>query len=252
METKTVVFIHGMFQNPKSWDNWKKYFEDRGYTCYAPPYPYHDGEPRALRENIDKNLGALTLGKVVDTFAAFIDQLPEKPILIGHSMGGLIVQKLIGMNKGVAGVCIDTAAPKGISILQWSFFKANIPIINPLMGNAPYLPSVKWFQYAFCNTMTMEQARKEYEESVVPESRNVPRSSTGTDGWVDLKKPHSPLLFIVGEKDHIIPSSLNRKNYEAYADKASKKKFKEFSGRTHYICGQDKWQEVADYVISWL
>lgn len=252
MAAKTIVFIHGMFQNPKSWDAWKAHFEARGYVCYAPAYPYHEGEPATLRRDINKGLATLTLGNVLESLVSFIDQLSEKPILVGHSMGGLVVQKLIGMDKGVAGVCIDTAPPKGISIFKWSFFRANITIINPLMGDTPCLPGVKWFHYAFCNTMTMEQARKEYEESVVPESRNIPRSSTGADGFIDFKEPHPPLLFIAGEKDHIIPSPLNKKNYEAYTDKDSKKTFKEFSGRTHYICGQENWQEVADYIIDWL
>ncbi len=100
--------------------------------------------------------------------------------------------------------------------------------------------------------MTMEETKKEFDLFVVPESRNIPRSSTKKDGKVDFKKPHAPLLFIAGEKDHIIPSSLNKKNYEAYKDKSSKKDFKEFPGRTHYICGQKNWEEVAAYINEWI
>ncbi len=252
IKSKTIVFIHGLFMNPKSWDSWKKYFEAKGYTCYAPAYAYHEGEPSDLRKIINADLGKLTFGQVIDSLAKFIDKLPEKPILIGHSMGGLAVQKLISMNKGVAGICIDAAAPKGISSFKWSFLKANIPTINPFKGNSVCMPTVKWYNYAFCNTMTMEQTEVEFNKFVVPESRNIPRSSTKKDGYIDLKKPHSPLLFIAGEKDHIIPSSLNRKNFEAYKDKDSKKDFKEFPGRTHYICGQPNWQEVADYISIWI
>jgi esterase/lipase len=87
---------------------------------------------------------------------------------------------------------------------------------------------------------------------VVPESRNIPRSSTGKAGTVDFSKPHAPLLIIAGEKDNIIPPSLNRKNFLAYKDKNSKTDFKEFAGRTHYICGQKNWEEVADYILDWL
>src|ERR1041385_1938747 len=102
IQSKTIVFIHGLFQNPKSWEGWMKYFQEKGYTCYAPAYPFHEGEPNELRKNINPALGKLTFGQVVDSLAAFIDKLPEKPILIGHSMGGLAVQKLLEMNKGVA------------------------------------------------------------------------------------------------------------------------------------------------------
>ncbi len=252
IQSKTIVFIHGLFMNPVSWDSWIKFYEAKGYTCYAPAYAYHEGNPADLRANPDKKLGKLTFGQVIDSLSAFIDKLPEKPILIGHSMGGLAVQKLIALNKGVAGICIDAAPPKGIFSFKGSFLKANLPVINPLKGNSLFLPSVKWFHYAFSNTMTMEETQIIYNKFVVPESRNIPRSSTKKDGKIDFKKPHNPLLIIAGEKDHIIPASLNKKNFEAYKDKNSKTDFKEFAGRTHYICGQTGWEEVATYVNDWI
>lgn len=98
------------------------------------------------------------------------------------------------------------------------------------------MPAVRWFQYAFCTTMTMDEAQIEYTKFVVPESRNIPRSSTGNDGKIDFKKPHQPLLIIAGEEDNIVSSSLNKKNFNAYKDKNSKTDFKEFASRTHYIC----------------
>ena len=251
-ETKTIVFIHGLFQNPESWNEWKKYFEAKGFTCHAPAYPYHEGNPADLRNKISPELAVLTFGQVIDSLAGFIDNLSDKPILVGHSMGGLAVQKLIALDKGVAGICIDAAPPKGIFSFKWSFLKANLSTVNPLKGNSVCLPDLKWFQYAFCNTMTMEQTATEFARFVVPESRNIPRSSTKNDGYIDFKKPHKPLLFIAGEKDHIIPSSLNRKNYNAYKDTGSKKEFKEFADRTHYICGQPNWEEVADYIHTWI
>jgi len=249
---KTIVFIHGLFMNPESWEQWIKYFEAEGYTCYAPAYSYHVGMPSDLRNNIDPSLGKLTFGQVIDSLSAFIDKLPEKPILVGHSMGGLAVQKLIEMNKGVAGICIDPAPPKGVFSFKWSFLKANLPTVNPFRGNSVCVPTVKWFHYAFCNTMTMSQTQNVYNNFVVPESRNIPRSSTKNAGKIDFKKPHKPLLIISGEKDHIIPSSLNKKNFEAYKDKNSKMDFKEFAGRTHYICGQQNWEEVAKYISEWI
>jgi len=250
--SKTIVFIHGLFMNPTCWDNWINYFDVKGYKCYAHAYPFHEGKPSDLRNNINPNLGKLTFGQIINSFSTFIDKLPERPILIGHSMGGLAVQKLIEMNKGVAGICIDTAPPKGIFSFKWSFLKANLPTINPFKGNSVCLPSVKWFHYAFCNTMTIEQTEIEFNKFVVPESRNIPRSSIKNDGKIDFNKPHNPLLFIAGEKDNIIPPTLNKKNFEAYKDKNSKIDFKEFGGRTHYICGQQNWEEVAKYISEWI
>lgn len=250
--TKTIVFIHGLFQNPLGWSEWKKHFEAQGYICYTPAYPYHEGSPAELRKNINPELGTLTFGEVIDSLSAFIDKLPEKPILVGHSMGGLAVQKLIYMGKGIAGVCIDSAPPKGIVSFEWSFLKANLPTINPFKGNSVCLPSIKWFHYAFCNTLTLQETTSVFNNSVVPESRNIPRTSTKNDGYIDFKKPHQPLLFIAGEKDNIIPASLNKKNFDAYKDVNSTKEFKEFANRTHYICVQENWQEVAAYVLAWV
>lgn len=252
INSKTIVFIHGLFMNPASWNEWIQYFESKGYKCYAPSYPYHEGSPMNLRIKINPALGNLTFGQVIDSLCSFIDKLPEKPILIGHSMGGLAVQKLIELNKGVGGICISSAPPKGVFSFKWSFLKANLPTINPLKGNSVCLPSLKWFNYAFCNTMTMEETYTEYFKFVVPESRNIPRSSTKKDGKINFDLPHNPLLFIAGEKDHIIPSSLNKKNFEAYQDTLSIKDFKEFPDRTHYICGQKNWSEVAAYVYQWI
>ena len=249
---KTIVFIHGLFMNPNSWEEWIKFYEAKGYTCYAPAYACHSGDPASLRNKVNVALGGLTFDQVIDSLALFIDQLPEKPILIGHSMGGLAVQKLINLGKGVAGICIDSAPPKGIFSTKFSFLKANLPTINPLKGNSVCVPTLKWFQYAFCNTMSMEQTQVVYDKFVVPESRNIPRTSTGKAGAIDFNKPHQPLLIIAGEKDNIIPSSLNKKNYEAYKDVNSKIDFKEFTGRTHFICGQDNWQEVAAYINAWI
>jgi pimeloyl-ACP methyl ester carboxylesterase len=251
-KSKTVVFIHGLFVNPKSWEEWKSYFEAKGYTCYAPPNPYHDGDPSKLWNDINPKLGKVDFKDVVMNISNFIDTLPEKPIIVGHSLAGLVVQKLISMDKAVAGICIDGAAPKGIVTTTWSFWKSNFPVINFFNGNTVFLPSKKWFHYAFCNTMTREESDKVYSMYVVPESRNIPRGTLKKFAKIDLKKPHNPLLFIAGEKDHIVPASLNKRNFKSYKDAKSIRDFKEFKGRGHFICGERNWQEVADYSLDWL
>jgi len=250
--SKTIVFIHGLFMNADSWAEWEKYFENKKYKCIIPEYPYHKGKPSDLRENIPSELGKLELQDIVKHYEDIILQLDEKPILIGHSMGGHIVQILV--NKGLAtkGICIDSAPPKGVFSFKWSFLKSNLPTINPFKGNKACLPSVKWFQYAFCNTMSLKETEDIYNTLVVPESRNIPRSGTKKQGRVDFKKKHVPLLFIAGEKDHIIPPSLNKKNAKAYKDLDSEVDLIEFEGRTHIICAQDGWEEVAAFILDWI
>ncbi len=251
-QSKTIVFVHGLFMNPESWEPWIKHFEAKGYQCYAPSFPFHQGKPSDLRTDINPSLAKVTISDVVKSLAHFIDSLSKKPIIIGHSVGGFLTQKLIELDKGVAGICIDSAPPAGVLTFKWSFWKANLPVINPFKGNSVFVPTVKWYQYAFCNTMTMEETQLVYDQFVVPESRNIPRSMlTDAYGKINFKKPHHPLLFIAGEKDNIIPSSLNRTNFDAYKDQNSIKAFKEFADRTHYICGQKNWEEIADYIDHW-
>ncbi len=253
IESRTIVFIHGLFMNAKSWANWVVYFEAKGFVCYTPSFPYHEGEPIDLRNDIHKELPKLTISDVVKSYEEFIDTLPETPILIGHSVGGFITQKLIELNKGVVGVCIDSAPPAGIFTFKWSFWRANLPVINPFKGNNAFVPSVEWFQDAFCNTMSLAETTAVYNKYVVPESRNIPRSMLNDPyGKINFNKSHNPLLFISGAKDNIIPPSLNLSNLRAYNDRNSIRDYKKFPNRTHYICGQNDWQEVASYVLEWV
>jgi pimeloyl-ACP methyl ester carboxylesterase len=252
MKSKTIVLIHGLFMNAKSWTDWKTYFEREGYKVVVPEFPFHSGEPANLRKNVPAGLGTLNLEDVLVHMEKVVKEQAEPPILIGHSIGGLVVQLLINRGLGAMGVSIDPAPPKGVFTTKWSFLKANIATINPFKGNSPCLPSVEWFQYAFCNTMTMAETQKLYDALVVPEGRNIPRQSTKNAGKVDWNKAHAPLLIIAGEKDNIIPPSLNRKNFERYRPNGSKLDFKEFPGRTHMLCAQEGWQEIAGYINAWI
>ncbi len=105
--SKTIILIHGLFVNPASWADWKAYFESKGFLCYTPANPFHEETIRKdLRIHIDPKLAKVTFEDVVMNIAKFIDTLPEKPIIIGHSLAGLVVQKLVAMDKAAAGVCI--------------------------------------------------------------------------------------------------------------------------------------------------
>ncbi len=250
--SKTIVFIHGLFVNPTSWAEWKTYFEAKGYTCYTPANPFHEGNPVDLRNNINPKLSKLGFEDVVQNIIQLINTLPEKPIVIGHSLAGKKKKKLIELDKAEAGICIDGAVPKNI-IPPLRTVKTMFPVIQPFSGNSPYIATKEWFHFAFCTTLTRQESDEIYDQICVPESRNIPRQTLYKSfAKVNLKKPHNPLLFIGGELDNIIPARLSKKNAEAYKDKNSISDFKEFKGKSHYICGQDGWQEVADYILNWL
>ncbi len=252
MSTKTIVFIHGMYMIPQCWENWTSFFNTQGYTCFAPAWPGRDQPLETLRQEcLDPELGKLTLKKVYWNYRDLIDSMPEKPVLIGHSMGGLIVQLLLQENLAVAGVAIDSAPPRGVLTARWSFIRSNFPHISPFASaSKPIRMSFSRFQYTFVNGLPMTEQEAAYLKYVVPESRRVPRQSLTAK--IDFSKPHPPLLLIAGSNDHLIPSSLNRTIYKRYKSSASMTVFKEFPGRTHYIIGQRGWEEVASYVLGWL
>jgi len=252
MKTKTIVLIHGMFMNPLCWEKWIPYYESKGYRCVAPAWPRRDKSVEELcKAHPDPELAKLKLGDVVEHLANVITDLDEKPAIVGHSMGGLVVQLLLQRDVAVAGVAIDPAAPMGVFTTEWSFIKSNFPAINPFLFSQPVQMSFEHFQYAFANTLPLDEQRAAYDRYVVPESRGVPTSSLGTAGKVDFARPRRPLLITAGEKDHIIPASLNRANYKKYQG-PSITDFKEFAGRDHFLIGSRGWEEIADYALDWL
>jgi pimeloyl-ACP methyl ester carboxylesterase len=248
----TVLFIHGMFMNSRSWENWLPYFESKGYSTLAPDWPYHEGDPKWLRKNIPPELGKLGLTDLVDHFAEIIKSLPEKPIIVGHSMGGIVAQLLVARGLAASAVCMSTAPPKGVISFKWSFLKGNFPTVNPFKGNSPCIMTLPRFHYTFCNTMTMEETAQAFDRYVVPETRNAARQGTTNAGKVDFQKPHIPMLFIAGAEDTIVPCSLVERNAKKYPKSSGITDFKSFDGRSHYIFNQDNWEEVADYILHWL
>src|ERR1700709_649676 len=142
---KTIVFIHGMFQNPKSWDKWIAYFNEKGYDCIAPAWPLHEGVPADLRNNPSAGLGDLHLQTIIDEMERVVSSLREKPILIGHSVGGLIVQLLVQKGLAEMGVPIDSVAPNAMLAFDWGFMKNSALITNPFKGNEPFMMDLESF-----------------------------------------------------------------------------------------------------------
>lgn len=239
---------------PLCWEHWEQHFQRHGYRTLAPAWPEHDAPIDVQRKlHPSARLAALTLDVVVEHYRTFLRGLDEKPILIGHSMGGLIVQLLLQEGLGAVGIAIDGAPPKGLISLKYSFLKSNWPAISPSAKiDEPILMSFAAFQYAFVNTLPLAEQQAAYARYVVPESRRIGKGPTTKAAQIDFKKARPPLLLIAGGADHIIPASLNRANYNKYRKTPAITDFREFPGRTHWTLAQDGWQEVADYVLNWL
>jgi pimeloyl-ACP methyl ester carboxylesterase len=247
-----VIFIHGMYLNGQSWQPWVERFTSAGLSCSAPSWPYHDGDPHTLRSSVDPRLGALTFGAVTEHLKSLIDALPEPPVLVGHSIGGLLVQRLVNDGYASAGVSISSAPPQGVISFSPHFLRANFPHINPIAGNKPVLMTHERFHYAFCNTLTRIASEEVFDALVVPESRNVPRSTLGRSAKIDFAAEHVPLLFLTGTQDHLTPVAMVRRNAGKYKSDTGQVDYREYDGRSHYICGEPGWEEVADAALTWL
>jgi pimeloyl-ACP methyl ester carboxylesterase len=248
----TIVFLHGMYMNDRSWAPWVERAAAAGFDSLAPNWPHHDGAPEELRRHIDPGLGRLTFGQVVQHVKDAISALPEPPLAIGHSVGGLVVQRLVNDGAVRAGVAISSAPARGILTLGPNFLRANFPHVNPLAGNRPVIMTPRRFHYAFCNTMSRAASDRAFELYVVPESRNVPRSTLTRSGAIHFRRAHPPLLFLAGDRDHLCPLPAVRRNARAYRRSPTPVSLRSFPGRCHLICNQDGWEEVADAAFEFL
>jgi len=253
--TKTIVFITGAFVSHKVWDEWITYYNNKGYTCLAPPWPFKDANPQELRNRQpnDSDLANLRLSDLINYYINLIASLPEKPIVIGHSLGGLIVQILVNRDLVTAGIVIHSAAPKGVFSFEWSFLKS---IWKPLgyfkSAKQTYLMSPEEWKYAFTNGMSDDEQVIAYDDYAVPESRRLLRDVLTKVSKIDFKKLHPPLLFITGTADNFVPNSLNYENYIKYDKNHSITDYKEFQGKNHFVLGLPSWHDEADYIISWI
>jgi pimeloyl-ACP methyl ester carboxylesterase len=246
---QTIVFIHGMFVTKRCWQPWIERLSSR-FDCLAPPWPLRDATPADLRaRHPDAALGQLTLDAVLAHYESIIKSLPAPPLIVGHSLGGLMVQVLLSRGLGKKGVAIDSAAPGDIFPLEWSVIRSNWPTISPFVSKKkPVLLTKAQFKYAFAHTLSDEEVARIWEAEVVPESRRMPQGVMKTR--IDWKAPRPPLLLVAGSEDRICTAKLNAKNAQKYSPPAE---LKTFAGRTHYtILDGEGWTDVADAVADWL
>jgi pimeloyl-ACP methyl ester carboxylesterase len=253
-QAKTILFITGAFVSNSCWDEWKPYFEKLGYKTLAPSWPNKDASAEELRNrHPDPAIASNRLADLVEYYAEIAGKLPEKPILIGHSIGGLITQLLLQRGLAKAGIAIHSVPPQGIMTFKLSFLIAGW---GPLGFFTPtsktFMMSFKQWQYGFTNGLPIEVQKEGYYKLAIPESKLIVRDTITSVAKVDFAKPHAALLLISGTADHTIPDSLNYDNYRKYKSSGSVTDYKKFTGRTHYVLGQEGWQEVAEYIQNWL
>ncbi|PWT99934.1 MAG: alpha/beta hydrolase [Bacteroidetes bacterium] len=254
---KTIVFVTGAFVGNNCWDEWKIYFEKRGYKTIAEPWPYKNESVAELRKKHplgNEGLTKLRLIEVVDHYANIVKSLPEKPIVIGHSIGGLVTQIIVNRDLAAVGVAIHPVPPQGIIPTELSFYKAGGKALGLFTSlKKTYLMSFKDWQYAFVNGMPLEQQKASYEQFTIPESKRVTRGGLTSQAKVDFKKAHAPLLILSGSTDNIIPAHLNLRNFRKYAKREdSVLEYVERPDRNHFVLGQPGWEGDAELVLQWV
>lgn len=254
----TIVLVHGLYLNGRSWDQWVKRFETRGYRVMAPSWPGLDKDVEALRRD-PSPIAKQSVPEIVAHYERIIRDLPMPPIIVGHSFGGAFVQILLDRGLGAAGVVLESAPVRGVLDLPFSTLKSGWPLLrNPLNRNAAVMLTPEQFNYGFTNTFPPDQARRAYEQYAIPGSRSV--LLTGASANLNPRTPlrvnyrndaRAPLLFVAGGSDHIIPAIVNRHNVQKYAGSKAVTELKEYAGRAHFTMIQDGWEEVADHALAW-
>ena len=223
-----LMLIHGAWLSARSWENFITYFETRGFAVSAPEWPRKEGDVEQLREEAEE-LKGLGITEIVDHYEEKIRALDEPPILIGHSFGGLIVELLLDRGLARAGVAMSPAPPKGILVLPFSSLKAAAPALaHPSKRHGIVPLTLEEFTFGFVNTFSPEDAAAAYERYAVPETGQIFYEAGFANFHlhppteVHFKSDdRAPLLIVGAEKDHTVPASLSRKQYEKYEGSAA-------------------------------
>lgn len=253
-QNRSILFITGAFVSNTCWDQWRTHFEAQGYATFAPPWPHKDAPAESLRNRQpDPAIASNRLAALTDYYANMVKQFPEPPIVIGHSIGGLIVQLLLQRNLVALGIAIHSVPPQGVITFKFSFLKAGWKALGFFTSTKEsYLISFESWNYAFANGMECDEQKESYYNFAIPESKLIVRDTITSAAKVDFKKPHAPLLLISGSTDNTIPASLNYSNFKRYKDKSSITDYKEFFGRNHNVLVQSTWKDNADYILEWI
>jgi non-heme chloroperoxidase len=254
-----IVFIHGLWLLPSSWDRWTTVFEDAGYTPLSPGWP---DDPETVEEaNAHPEVFAhKTVGQVADHYAAVIAGLDRKPAIVGHSFGGLLTQILAGRGLSAASVAIDPAPFRGVLPLPISALKSSRPVLgNPANRNRAVPLTYDQFRYGFANAVDEDEAKELYDTYAVPASgaplfqAATANLNPWTEAKVDTKNPdRGPLLIISGEKDHTVPWAIANASYKKQKRNDGVTEIVEMPNRGHALTIDSGWREVADTALAFV
>jgi pimeloyl-ACP methyl ester carboxylesterase len=251
--SKTILLVHGAWVTTHCWSGFREFFEEEGYTVVVPAWPYMDRPVEALKRNPDPRIAALTIKDLVDHFEKHIRSLPEAPIIVGHSFGGLIVQMLLDRGLGAAGVAMDAGPPRGV-LPSPGAIKSALPVLLAWRGWSRILSmSFKGFSTTFANTLLPLQLRETYDEYIVPAPGRIYfQAALGLGNAVRFKNPkRPPLLLTAAAEDRTSTPSMVRAMYRKHSQAPSPTNIVEFPNRSHWLIAEPGWEEVAGAILKW-
>jgi pimeloyl-ACP methyl ester carboxylesterase len=253
-----VIFIHGLWLHATSWEPWVELFRQAGYEPAAPGWPGDPDTVEAARANPD-SIADHGIDDVTSHYSRIIEGLPDRPILIGHSFGGMIAEKLLGLDYGAAAIAVDAAQIKGVLPVPLSSLHATLPVFkNPANRHRAVSLTPQQFHYSFGNALPEDESNALYERWTIPApgkplfeaaaanfSLHSPaKVETGNEG-------RGPLLLIMGAQDHTVPEAITKSTLKQYRHSSAVTDLEEFD-RGHSLVIDSGWREVADACLTWL
>jgi non-heme chloroperoxidase len=253
-----VVFVHGLWLLPNSWERWAKLFEDAGYTTLTPGWP-DDPETVGEAKAHPEVFAHKSIGQIADHYDEIIRGLNKKPAIIGHSFGGLLVEILAGRGLASATVAISPAPVRGVLPLPISALKSAWPVLgNPANRNRAVPLTYEQFRYAFANAVDEDEAHKLYDAYSVPGS-GVPlfqSAAANLNPWTEAKvednPDRGPMLIISGDKDHTVPPAVAKASYQLEQRNGGVTEFLTIEDRGHSLTIDNGWRDVADKALAFI
>jgi pimeloyl-ACP methyl ester carboxylesterase len=254
-----VIFIHGLWLHASSWDPWVEVFSEAGYSATAPGWPGDGATVAETRGNPDA-LADQGIDEVADHYKALIDTLGTKPIVIGHSFGGMIAEKLLGDDYAAAAIGIDAAQIKGVLPLPLSALRSTLPVFkNPANRHRAVSLTADEFRYSFGNAVSAEESDELYDRWTIPAPGRplfeAAAANFSSDSAAKVDTDNSrrgPLLLVMGGKDHTVPEAITKATLKQYRHSTAVTELEELADRGHSLTIDSGWLEVAQLCLDWL
>ena len=254
-----VVFIHGLWLLPSSWGRWAQLFEEAGYAPLTPSWP---DDPETVEEARahPEVLAKKTLAQVADHTTEVIGRLDRKPVVMGHSTGGLLAQMIAGRGLAAATVAIDPGPFRGVLPLPISTLRVSIPVLrNPLNRGRAVTLTFDQFKYGWANALDEEEAKQLYEAYHVaaPGVALMQMANANLNPWteakVDTRNPNrGPLLILEGERDHTVAWAIAKAAYDRQKRNEGVTEFEKVPNRGHSLTIDSGWREVAEKALAFV